>query len=76
MDELWGCFKHVGMSWDMIMKLPIQDRRLLIQKHNKEQEEMDKMYNGNENGSDMRHYEGEALNTYAQLEQRNKRNGG
>ena len=40
MDEVWGCFKHVGMSWDMIMKLPIQDRRALIQKHNREQEEI------------------------------------
>lgn len=71
LDEEWGCFKHVGMSWQMIMSLPIQDRRAMIHKHNMEQDainmEADRKINGNANT-----YEGESINTYAQLEQSNR----
>jgi hypothetical protein len=75
MDEIWGCFKHVGMSWDMIMKLPIQDRRALIQKHNREQEAINNEIEGN-NSPNNRTYEGEMINTFAKMEQSNKRKGG
>jgi hypothetical protein len=75
MDELWGCFKHVGMSWDMIMKLPIQDRRTLIQKHNREQEAINNEIEGN-NTPNNRTYEGEMINTFAKMEQSNMRKGG
>ena len=75
MDELWGCFKHVGMSWDMVMKLPIQDRRALIHKHNLEQEEINREYEG-DSSSNTRYYEGESINTFAQMEQNNLRRGG
>lgn len=63
------------MSWDMIMKLPIQDRRTLIQKHNKEQEEISKIHDNDYNASN-RKIEGEALNTYAKLEQSNQKRRG
>jgi hypothetical protein len=76
MDELWGCFKHVGMSWDMIMKLPIQDRRNLIYKHNIEQEENNKENGNNQSGGSTRYYEGESINTFARMEQSNMRKGG
>ena len=72
LDEEWGCFKHFGMSWDMIMKLPIQDRRSLIHNHNLEQEEINKEIDGN-SGSNVRTYEGESINTFAKLEQDNKK---
>ncbi len=75
MDEIWGCFKHVGMSWDMIMKLPIQDRRTLIQKHNREQEAINNEIEGN-NSLNNRTYEGEMINTFAKMEQSNTRKGG
>lgn len=75
MDEIWGCFKHVGMSWDMIMKLPIQDRRALIQKHNREQEAINNEIEGN-NSPNNRTYEGEMINTFAKMEQSNMRKGG
>jgi len=70
LDEEWGCFKYVGMSWDMIMRMPIQDRRALISKHNREQEEVEREKNdiGNEN---VRRYEGSSLNDFARLEQTN-----
>ena len=76
MDEIWGCFKHVGMSWDMIMKLPIQDRRALIQKHNREQDEINSEFENGERSSNSRYYEGEMINTFAKMEQSNTRKGG
>ena len=58
------------MSWDMIMRLPIQDRRTLIHKHNLEQDAISKeMDEGT--GSNVRTYEGEQLNAFAKLEQSN-----
>lgn len=75
MDELWGCFKYVGMSWDMIMKLPIQDRRTLIHKHNMDQEEANKEHNSLNGDSNNRYYEGDAINTFARMEQSNYKGG-
>jgi hypothetical protein len=75
MNEIWGCFKHVGMSYDMIMKLPIQDRRALIQKHNREQDAINSEYDNNYNAAN-RKYEGESINTFARLEQSNLKRGG
>lgn len=54
------------------MRLPIQDRRSLIHKHNLEQEEISKEMEGDGN-SNIRTYEGESINTFAQLEQLNNR---
>lgn len=68
LNEIWGCFKHVGMSWDMIMKLPIQDRRALIHKHNMEQDAINNEIEG-KNNSNVRTYEGESINTFARMEQ-------
>jgi hypothetical protein len=73
-DEIWGCFKHIGMSWDMIMSLPIQERRAFIHKHNMEADAIEREINKGETGG-IRTYEGESINTFAQLEQSNKRGG-
>ena len=69
-DEIYGCFKHIGMSWDMIMKLPIQERRAFIHRHNMEQDVIEREYN-NQGQSNVRTYEGESLNTFARMEQNN-----
>lgn len=69
-EELWGCFKHIGMPWDMIMSLPIQDRRFFIQKHNAEQ---DSSYNERNQNSNNRTYEGDAINAFARNEQSNRK---
>lgn len=70
-DELWGCFKYIGMPWDMIMSLPIQDRRYFIQKHNAEQ---DALSSQNSNKGNVRTYEGSAINAFAKNEQNNRKN--
>lgn len=57
----------------MIMRLPIQDRRSLIHKHNIEQEEISKEMEGEGSSSNIRTYEGESINAFAQLEQLNNR---
>lgn len=75
-DEIWGCFKHVGMSYDMIMRLPIQDRRMFIHKHNMEQDAINREIEGNKGDGTTRTYEGEAINTFARMEQSNKQKGG
>ena len=73
-EEEWGCFKHVGMTWDMIMTLPIQERRAMIRKHNLETEAIEREYEKN-TSSDVRKYEGESINEFARLEQNNQRSG-
>ena len=45
----------------MFMSMPIQERRAFIHKHNQEQEMLEKRYEQN-NGSDVRTYEGESIN--------------
>ena len=59
----------------MIMKLPIQDRRALIRKHNIEQENINNEIEGT-GWRSKRTYEGEAINTFAKMEQSNMRKGG
>lgn len=62
------------MPYDMIMKLPIQDRRALIHKHNLEQAAIEREMEGN-SGENVRRYEGESINKFAEMEQGNKRRG-
>lgn len=69
-DEIYGCIKHVGMSYDMVMRLPIQERRSMIRKHNMEQDAIEREYaTGTEKNT--RTYEGESINTFAMMEQSN-----
>ncbi len=56
---------------ETVMKMPIQDRRYFIQKHNEEQEGI-KSYRDRNSGK--RTYDGEALNDFAKLEQENIKN--
>ena len=72
-EEIWGCFKYIGIPIDVVMSLPIQDRRFYIQKHNAEQENASKPPNGSKNGSGNYTNNGD-LNMYASLEQQNAKN--
>ena len=70
-DEIWGCTHYMKLPMETVMKLPIQDRRYYIQKHNEEQQGLRASYerrNGN------RIYDGEAINEFAKLEQENIKN--
>ena len=52
----------------MIMKLPIQERRAFINRHNMEQEFIEREHNSSTQGN-VRVYEGESINTFARMEQ-------
>jgi hypothetical protein len=56
---------------ETVMKLPIQDRRYFIQKHNEEQDGLRSSYEKSRGG---RVVDGDAINAYAKLEQENLKN--
>lgn len=58
---------------ETVMKLPIQDRRYYIQRHNEEQDGLRKKYEKEKNGK-TKTYDGEALNAFARNEQENIKN--
>ena len=56
------------------MKMPIQERRFFIHKHNVEQDMINREIEGN-SGGNTRTYEGESINSFAKLEQNNVKRG-
>jgi hypothetical protein len=70
-DEIWGCTHYMKIPMETVMKLPVQDRRYFIQKHNEEQEGLRTRYE-RRNGNQIQ--DGEAINAYARLEQQNLKN--
>lgn len=45
LDEIYGCFKYIGIPIDTVMNMPVQNRKYFISRHNHDCEEMDKKYN-------------------------------
>lgn len=70
-DEIWGCTHYMKIPMETVMKLPIQDRRYFIRKHNEEQQGIRDAY---EKKSGSKTTDGEAINQYARLEQENRKN--
>lgn len=67
-DELYGCFKYIGIPFDVLDRMPVRDRKFYIAKHNGITEE-ENSKNKNENTIN-----GELINTYANLHQLNEKN--
>ena len=67
-DELYGCFKYIGIPFDVLDRMPVRDRKFYIAKHNGISEE-ENSKNKNENTIN-----GELINTYANLHQLNEKN--
>ena len=63
-DELFGCFKHIGIPFDILEKMPVRDRKFYIAKHNGiiEQE------NEKERGKSI---DGEMINKFTDMSQSN-----
>ena len=53
---------------ETVMRLPIQDRRYYIHKHNEEQEGIRSSY---EKKNGVKTYDGESINEFAKIEQEN-----
>ena len=67
-DELYGCFKYIGIPFDVLDRMPVRDRKFYIAKHNGITEE-ENSKNRNENTIN-----GELINTYANLHKINEKN--
>lgn len=58
------------MPWDMILSMPIQERRYFIQRHNEEQAQESKRNSNAQEG--VTKVEGSAINSYAEAEQKKR----
>ena len=67
-DELYGCFKYIGIPFDVLDRMPVRDRKFYIAKHNGVVEE-----ENSKNKSDNT-INGELLNAYANIHQLNEKN--
>ena len=71
-EELWGCFRYIGISYDTLLKMPIQQRRFIIMKHNEEQEGITKEHERKKLGDNVSTVNGMNINDYARMEQGTK----
>ena len=62
-EELFGCFKYVGIPLDVLDKMPVRDRKFYIAKHNQYVEAENQTRNGGNASST------EAIEGFTSLEQ-------
>lgn len=67
-EEIWGCFKYIGIPLDEIMKMPVGDRKFFIMKHNADQNNIQRDLDKDKQTTTI---EGQGLNTYAAIAQNN-----
>lgn len=63
LDEIYGCFKYIGIPIDTVMNMPVQNRKYFISRHNKETEEFNKEHSNDKSIS----ITGEATDSYSQI---------
>lgn len=68
-DELFGCFKYIGIPFDILDKMPTRDRKYYIMKHNNEMEKHKNEDSGSAHTTD-------AIEMYTELHQQNLKNLG
>lgn len=42
LDEIYGCFKYIGIPIQTVMNMPVQERKYFISRHNKDCDEQSK----------------------------------
>jgi hypothetical protein len=62
-EELFGCFKYVGIPLDVLDKMPVRDRKFYIAKHNQYVEQENQARNSGNASST------EAIEGFTSLEQ-------
>ena len=65
-DEIWGCFKYIGIPMETLKKMPTKDRKYYIQRHNADIDKEKGNTNLNKTNID--------LNSFAELSQQNQIN--
>ena len=66
-DEIYGCFKYIGIPIETLYHMTVQDRRYFILRHNAEQQRIELEQESNKNGNSIN----ANLNEYAKLDQQN-----
>jgi hypothetical protein len=64
LDEIYGCFKYIGIPIQTVMNMPVQERKYYIARHNRDCDEQNKKYN---NPSNTITATGEATAAYTQI---------
>ena len=44
LEEIYGCFKYIGIPIETVMNMPVQNRKYFIMRHNHDTEELNKDY--------------------------------
>ena len=63
LDEIYGCFKYIGIPIETVMNMPVQNRKYFISRHNHDTDELNKKY-GNDKSVGVT---GEATAQYSQI---------
>ena len=71
LDEIYGCFKYIGIPIDTIMNMPVQNRKYFISRHNHDTDELNRKYSNNNSinitGEGTSQYTQMSLNDYKRL---------
>lgn len=72
LDEIYGCFKYIGIPIDTIMNMPVQNRKYFISRHNHDTDELNRKYSNNNNsinitGEGTSQYTRMSMNDYKRL---------
>ena len=62
LDEIYGCFKYIGIPIDTVMNMPVQTRKYFISRHNKDTEEIN-----NKHGDKKITTTGEATESFSKI---------
>jgi hypothetical protein len=70
-EELFGCFKHIKIPLDELMRMPTRDRKYYILKHNEAMDAEKQEYENMKKGGAIKT---EAIDAYTDIDQQNIRN--
>ena len=70
-EEIWGCVNYIKLPYDTVMSMPVENRKIWIQRHNYEGEKKSLEAEEKNKGT----ISGEAINSFAENEQRKAANG-
>ena len=59
-EELFGCFKYIGIPFNVLERMPIRDRKFYIAQHNNAVEAENRSHSGS-------HVDGEMINKFTDM---------
>lgn len=70
-EELFGCFTHIKIPFEELLKMPIRDRKFYILKHNEAMDAERQEYENMQKGGTTKT---EAIDAYTDIDQQNLKN--